>query len=390
MFGSEFTFINRLNNRIRHAAKSLTMFLLAVAGIGALTAVSFSQAQNSEDRLRSRMSGYWDAMQKADYDAAATYIHPDSRSTFAKVPRSRILSWSIKSLGCNEEHTVCDTITIVKKPMPGIGVAIDWELHNQWVLHEGEWYFKIPWDEYENPLLEAFKERQEVAKVAPLPESPSSPADPSVIKRLAESMNRMMPDPENPSIVHFGEKRVFRYTYLNDGEHPIRILSAHADCHCTTVQTDYPEVLPGQTGVFEIVLDTFGLPLGALNKEVYVQFDDLSTPLKVPISVTNLPNFALTPSSVDFGTLETGATAERSVRLVNESGSEVKILSHMKSDPGLEVSLDKTTLGPQEAASIVFRYSPVRSGEFFDNLMLHTDLDAEPLLNIPVHGVAKN
>jgi hypothetical protein len=363
--------------------------IAAIICILAVSVQGMSQAQTLEERLRLRMSGYWDAMQKADFEKATEYIHPDSRKTFARVPRSRVGNWKIKSLGCNDDRSVCDTVTVVTKPLPGVGAELDWELQNQWVLQNGEYYFKIAWEEDANPLFAAFKDRQAAVQALPAFEeaAPRPRADPEAIARLSEATQRIAPAPDNPTTVHFGEKATFRFSYSNGGKQPIRILSAHSDCHCTSPQKEFSEVLPGRTATLEVVLDTFGLPLGTLDKEVYVQFDDLDKPLVVPIHISSLPNFSIIPPSLDFGLLEGGKESERSVRLLNQSGKAIHIISQSRSDPALEVSCDKSTVAPNEELLIRLRYKPLKKGEFFDNLMIQTDLSAEPLLNVSIRGV---
>jgi hypothetical protein len=111
-------------------------------------------ARAAEARLRARMAGYWDAMQRSDYEAAAQFVHPDSRKLFAfEVPKSRVVRWKIDKLSFNSDLTGCDTVTIVSKPIPYREVVMDWPLHNDWVLADGECYYKVGWEKANNPVL---------------------------------------------------------------------------------------------------------------------------------------------------------------------------------------------------------------------------------------------
>jgi hypothetical protein len=347
-------------------------------------------AGEAEERVRARLSGFWQAVQDADYEKAITFIHPDSRRTFNKLPKTRVNQFKISSLKFNKDYTECDTTTMVSKPMPE-GV-IDWPLQNHWVLQDGEWYLTVPWGENENPMFRVFKEQRAVAELTKPSDSaapPPRPAKTGNIIAMTEAMNRLRPDPSNPPVVHFGEKVTFRFSFSNEEKTPIRILSAHSDCHCTGVQSEYPEVPPGQSGILEVTLDTFGLPMGMIEKHVTVQFSDLSFPVDLPILVQNAPNYKVVPASVEFGDIKMGKPAEKSVRVINDSGRTVKILSRLKSDPRLELFLDKSSLTPGAEMTVLVRYDPASPGEFLDMLMLYTDLTAEPILNIPVRGTAK-
>ncbi len=179
---------------------------------------------------------------------------------------------------------------------------------------------------------------------------------------------------------------MFRYHYTNAKATATRIVSVHSDCHCTSVKQEYPEIAPGAEGTVEVTLDTFGLPLGSVQKEVYVTFADQADPQVIRISVKNQPNFAVSPARVNFGLVARGKPAEASLRIVNQSGQPVKLLSHLKSDPKLQVVVDKPALEPGETATVTLRYDASSAGEFLDSLMLQTDLAAEPLITVAVRG----
>jgi len=350
-------------------------------------AVQEPSQTEAEARLRERMSEYWTAMEKADYEAAVPFLHPDSRNQFRnKIPKSRVLKWKIKELAFNEDRTVCDTVTVVTKPVPVLGETIDFPLHNRWELVNGEWYFRIPWGESDNPLLKVFQDQRSVAEQLPVGRSTSAQVDEAAGRAMKEERQRIVPDPANPPSVFSGRKAVFRFLYPNAGTNPIQIVSVHADCHCTGAKKDYPEIAPGEVGILEVTLDTFGLPLGRLNKDITVQFSHLPDPLVVSLAVDNLPNFNLTPAAADFGTVRPGSAAQKEIRIVNNSGQPVRILSNFNSDPKLSFTLDRNKLGSGETLVINLSYNSDAGGEFLDNLLLKTDLEAEPLITIPVRG----
>jgi hypothetical protein len=349
-------------------------------------AVQSPPQTEAEARLRERMSAYWTAMEKADYEAAVPYLHPDSRNQFRnKIPKGRVLKWRIEKLNFNEDGTVCDTVTLVTKPFPILGETIDFPLYNRWELVDGEWYFKIPWGEADNPMLKLFQEQRSVAEQLTADEPPPAKVDP-IADRMKVRRQRIVPDPANPPSVFAGRKAVFRFLYPNADTSPIRIVSVHADCHCTGVKKDYPEIAPGEVGTLEVMLDTFGLPLGSLHKDISIQFSHLPNPLVVTLAVDNLPNFNLTPAVADFGTVRPGSVEQREIRLVNNSGQPVRILSNFNADPKLSFTLDRNQVASGETLVINIRYSSDAGGEFIDNLLLKTDLEAEPLITIPVRG----
>ncbi len=352
---------------------------------------TFSQADEIDARVWARVDGFWKAMAAGDYSTATAFIAPESRDLFMhRIPKSPVQKWKIEKLAFNKERTECDSTTIVTKPVPGFGNVVDWPMQNKWVLSDGEWFLKIPWKEGENPYLEMFKAEQQsstsTASVRPSPRRPPSrepgrPPDASAVQRL-------VPDPANASILHSGEKTVFRYSYQNKGSQPIRILSVNSDCHCTSVRKEYPEIAPGDTGAFEVTLDTFGLPAGPLQKEVLVQFSDLPSPIVLQIRAENLPNFTIKPEKILFGAISVGRQSERVAALVNQSGKEIKIIALSNSDPNLAVEIGTKQMKPGEETEIRFRYTPRKTGEFADIILIRTDLEAEPIINVRVAGLA--
>lgn len=377
-------------------ARILWLLMSAIIGIWQCPVQSIAQSDEVEAQLRARISDFWNAMQDADYDRASAFIHPDSRKAFSRSTKARVIRWSIKNLEFDADRTSCQAVMIVRRPAPALAAEMDWTLKNQWVLSEGEWYFKIPWGENENPMLQVFKERQKVSsKASEAVRSTTEPAlkqssdEQNISPDAAKALQRLMPDPTNPRVVQNGEKARFLFSYRNTGTEPISVVTADADCHCTSVKKEDSEVQPGKGGTIEIILDTFGLPLGRINKSVSVQFSDLKDPAKLNLQIDSLANFKLSPSTLDFGNLGQGEQAKATVKLDNASSKTVKIVSKSNSDPNLNFSVDPDTIKPGGAATISVQYASKTSGEFLDNLTLETDLPAEPIINVPVQGRVK-
>ncbi|MBP1595328.1 MAG: hypothetical protein H6Q05_705 [Acidobacteria bacterium] len=353
---------------------------------------SSSQVADVETVLRKRISEYYDAMQRGDYEVAANYIQSDSRKMFIfRIPKGPITRWKIESLKFSPEKTVCDTVVIVGRPipmpLPGVDGIPDFPLQNQWVLDaDGEWYLKLPWKEGENPMLQLYKgmESSKGSLVVSGEKPPAGGKEPQPEARSEGSPQRLIPDPANPASIHIGEKATYRYHYLNNTGIPIKVLSAHGDCHCTSVQQENPVITPGQTGTLQITVDTFGLPLGDVQKQVSVRFSDNPDAELVTLRIKTIPNFVVTPQIVNFGLVKKGLPAERKVQIVNGSGRAVKIIQTYISEPQFTLSLDKTELGPGENLVIIVRCDPTQEGEFADRPMIRTDLAAEPLINLSV------
>jgi hypothetical protein len=375
---------------ITAAGALFVLFCLAPgSGWAASAAVQEQKPETElETRVRARVSAYWTAMEHEDYAAATLMMHPDSRQAFEhKVPKSRVSAWRVKQVRCTPEKNTCEAVVLVSKPVAIFQAQIvEWPLRSEWVLLDGEWYFKLPWDEKNNPVLDMFRSQQESAAVTEPMRQPKTAKAPSG-ERV--TMARIFTaDPANPRTVHAGQKNTFRYYYSNKTSAPIKVVSVHADCHCTSVKADFPEVPVGEQGSIEVTLDTFGLPLGAIEKTIFVTFAHLKDPVTLNLNVTNEPNFTVTPASVDFGVIASGAPVELSVQVLNKSGRDVQFVSQLRSDPALEVTFPKS-VAPGKTATIKLKYVPKSPGEFRDSLMLQTDLQSDPLITIPVKGKTK-
>jgi len=350
-----------------------------------------SQSTDPEAAVRKRISAYWDAMQKRDFEAAAACVSSESRPEFIyQVNKGALAYWKIKSLNFNENSTICDAVIQAGRPFGFMGVKdiLEWEVSNQWVLAaDGEWYLKLPIQKNVNPMLEAFRNQQESGSKFVALELPpgAGKADGKPNAPLATPRS-FVSDPGNPTVLHRGETGIFRFQYTNAGTAPIRIVEAKSDCGCASMASNHPEVPPGQNGTLEVVVDTFGLPLGLVQKKVTVQFSDQPDPILIDLRLDNSPNFEITPAALDFGRMPVGKSVEKTVQIVNRSGRNVKVLSVNKSEPQVTVTMDKQELAPGETLVVTLRCDPVTVGDISDSPMIRTDLQAEPLINIPIRG----
>jgi hypothetical protein len=350
----------------------------AIIAISGHPVQSRSQGKDVESVVRERVTSYFEAWRRGDYEAASNYVHPDSRKIYVfRVPKvAPLTSYKIEKILFNSGKTVCEVTALVHRPHPLLPESSPpFVLENQWQLEpDGQWYLLLPLGTLEKQFG------------APVAAEFAKLAAESVGGAPAATPSRFQPDPANPAQLHRGEKGIFKYSYSNTGKTPIKILSAYADCGCASVQGQFPLLAPAESATLEIVFDSFALPLGEIRKAVQVSFSDLNVPMAIEIKINNLPNFTFYPQSVAFGDLKLGSAAERTVLVVNESGRTVKFSAVSKTDPQVAVQLDKYQAGPGETVKVTVRVNPKAKGEILDILTLRVDLEAEPLITIPVGG----
>lgn len=73
---------------------------------------------------------------------------------------------------------------------------------------------------------------------------------------LAQAKLKFADSKKNFGFVKKGEKVVLQYDFTNEGNQPLIISEAKAECSCTTVKWPKDPIAPGQKGVVEVTFDT--------------------------------------------------------------------------------------------------------------------------------------
>jgi len=343
-----------------------------------------AQKADLPEILRQRVTAYFEAWLHEDYETVSGFIHPDMRKYYIfQAPKSPIQSYKVAGGSCNPGKNICDVGSFVGRPLaiPGLkaGDPISLPLNMRWIVAaDGQWYLEIPTRE-QNLLADQSQGKAGPPVARGFPAAPAVPAG-------KPSRDRIQADPSNPETFHRGDKPVFRFTYRNPESLPIKLAAVSADCDCASVQWDYELLGPGESGTLEVALSTFSLPLGPVRQSIRLTFSDLGAPLAIDLRLTNLPNFTIAPQVLDFGAVKLKSAAEKTVEILNESGKRVRLLSLSKMDHRFSAQLDRTEVNPGEKAKLTIRLNPAEAGDISDIVTVHTDLPAEPLLNIAVRG----
>ncbi len=73
---------------------------------------------------------------------------------------------------------------------------------------------------------------------------------------FAQSKMKFADTKKNFGFVKKGEKVVLQYEFTNEGNQPLLISDAKAECSCTTVKWPKEPIAPGQKGIIEVTFDT--------------------------------------------------------------------------------------------------------------------------------------
>lgn len=78
----------------------------------------------------------------------------------------------------------------------------------------------------------------------------------TALSTSAQSKIKFTDTKKNFGFVKKGEKVVLQYEFANEGNQPLIISEAKAECSCTTVAWTKEPIAPGQKGVIEVTFDT--------------------------------------------------------------------------------------------------------------------------------------
>lgn len=73
---------------------------------------------------------------------------------------------------------------------------------------------------------------------------------------FAQAKIKFADSKKNFGFVKKGEKVVLSYDFTNEGNQPLIISDAKAECSCTTIKWPKEPIAPGQKGVVEVTFDT--------------------------------------------------------------------------------------------------------------------------------------
>lgn len=164
-----------------------------------------------------------------------------------------------------------------------------------------------------------------------------------------------------------------RFAFVNDGDEPIVIVSARANCGCTTPKYSPEPVAPGDTAYLDVAYDASGRP-GRFMKKIYVNTSakperdvltvcgtaigkDATVSQRYPAQVGKM---RVARNAALLGTAKKGHLKSVFVQGYNQSPES--IVPSVKDVPGwLTVSVAPDTVPPGEQFSLTFFVTPDKS-----------------------------
>lgn len=163
-----------------------------------------------------------------------------------------------------------------------------------------------------------------------------------------------------------------KFTFVNKGLEPIKIVAVRASCGCTTPDWSKEPVAPGESGFVMARYNPLNRPGAfrkslsittsnpAVSKTLYIQGTVNPKPRTIADDLpTKLNGIRVQYRSFNFGKIKNKETIRKSFDVYNDSEEDITFLAkELVSPKFIEVSYEPETLAPKEKGKIWISYDP--------------------------------
>lgn len=199
--------------------------------------------------------------------------------------------------------------------------------------------------------------------------------------------------------VEEGEAARHVFTFRNEGDAPLRVLSVVPSCGCTTPDWTEEAVAPGETGAITVVYDSYGRP-GPFQKSIAVRSDGEPRLTTLYISGEVIPppledtaaqgNLLIERPVVDVGTVPQGRDVWHTFRVKNTGAQPIRIREAQVPGEHLHVQIPAHPVLTNDVAevNVLVNTTALEAGRAFDYpLTLTTDDAAQPEKSLRLKGM---
>lgn len=185
---------------------------------------------------------------------------------------------------------------------------------------------------------------------------------------------------------------VFQFKNVGDGE--LVITDVKTSCGCTAAMTSSKTLGPGAQGTLKVNFDSKGRK-GRQTKTATIHSNDPVQPAVVVrltgnISVSDAPQIAVDPQTLDLGVLEPGETAVRRVTITNTGSAELAIEDFVGrnfvtvKNEGAEGA--KRIIKPRESIQIDVEAAPEIKGGIYQGYLQIRNNSSQRIVTVPLYG----
>jgi hypothetical protein len=185
-----------------------------------------------------------------------------------------------------------------------------------------------------------------------------------------------------------GSKQEYAFEFTNLYQEDVRVASVRSTCGCATVRATRESLKTFEKGEIVVVYNTRSF-LGAKGSTITVVFDR-PYHAEVQLTITGYvrSDVVFNPGSVDFGSVELGRGAERSIDLAYAGRSDWEIVDIRSANQHFEVELDELARGSGRINySMLVRLKPSAPAGFIqDQLTIVTNDGGARTMTLAVEG----
>ncbi|MCB9360567.1 MAG: PKD domain-containing protein [Flavobacteriales bacterium] len=154
-----------------------------------------------------------------------------------------------------------------------------------------------------------------------------------------------------------------------------------------TLSQNTDTVIVSDTSTISVTLDASNLYAGTYNDTIVINSNDLSNnPLLVPITFTvaGQPLISISPTNIDFGTLQVGASTTDTVYIYNNGCDTLDVTSFLSTNSSFTVSSGGFQIPPYSNDTIILTFSPDTIKTYNDTIFINNN---DTLSYVLVNGV---
>lgn len=203
-------------------------------------------------------------------------------------------------------------------------------------------------------------------------------------------------------VVFEGEEATHTFTFRNEGNAPLSLISVNPSCGCTTPEWSKEAIAPGESGTVMVSYDSHGRP-GPFHKSIAVNSD--GEPMQVILriegdvhpqpleNVTAQGNLLFEQYASDLGEIEVGQTPSVKIRIQNGGDEPLSIKNIRTPGNNVSVTFPSAPISANEIANVTVSINTesLQAGSRFNyDVEFETDDQKQPVKKLHLEGTLKS
>lgn len=191
----------------------------------------------------------------------------------------------------------------------------------------------------------------------------------------------------NLGMLYSGSSKTGRFTIKNLGTESLQIKYVQPSCGCTTVRKPQGQIKPGKTDYIDIEFTAVSGFRGKTEKYVFISTNDptaqeLSVKLFADVREELQPTSTI--SSIPLGGVPIGKEITQTMSFKNITQKPIKVKDVETTSKSVKAIPDRSAVNPADTLTLTITVKPDKQGYAFESVVLRTDSDNQPKVEIKV------